>query len=318
MYKKIRQLVKEHTNYNVIGVSEEDTYVEFFVQEKLDEEELVNRIEDHTQTEWSEKDFLPKEIKTGWFKKKPVKVTEVGEVKIEADRNKYRPLLGGSEIRSENHPGVGTLGAFVEYKEFYGRPLVPNTGFNKIIKMLGYQTETKTALLTNSHVANPSVLNPTNPRFKQPGIWNVKYIGEFFYSEPMFDDRDNEFDTSLGKTHKDKNKEIIRVGKITGHRNPDKGERVHKYGRTTGYTRGFHKQSGVTMKINYGGEDGALWFDDLELFSNMSTNGDSGSVIVSVDDNNAVSLLFAGSSTTTIGIPIEKICNRLGITFPND
>lgn len=49
--------------------------------------------------------------------------------------------------------------------------------------------------------------------------------------------------------------------------------------------------------------------------SSFSAGGDSGSLIVTSDTAQPVGLLYAGSSTSTIGNPIADVVSALGITF---
>jgi len=99
------------------------------------------------------------------------------------------------------------------------------------------------------------------------------------------------------------NKAIKVIGEIKGFNEKLKiGEKVHKSGRTTGYTIG--RVTGLNAIVNVHYDTGIMEFKDQILFSNMSAGGDSGSVICDMNGN-ASALLFAGSNTVTIGNNIK-------------
>jgi hypothetical protein len=87
---------------------------------------------------------------------------------------------------------------------------------------------------------------------------------------------------------------------------------VKKCGRTTEYTTGTVNGLNVTVLISY--SKGTARFIGQVQFTDMSDSGDSGSLIVTQSGNNPVALLFAGSSTTTIGNPIQDVLSNFGVT----
>lgn len=91
------------------------------------------------------------------------------------------------------------------------------------------------------------------------------------------------------------------------------GMQVKKCGRTSEYTEGQVTGVNVTVLISY--SSGTARFVNQIQFSAMSEGGDSGSLIVTRSDNRPVALLFAGSSSTTIGNPILEVMNALGVNF---
>lgn len=96
---------------------------------------------------------------------------------------------------------------------------------------------------------------------------------------------------------------------------------VAKSGRTTGFTTGAISSISTTVSIKYptecGGHQGPTFTFTNQVVINSSTfsaGGDSGSLIVSNNSpscHQPVALLFAGSSTTTIGNPIGLVLTRL-------
>lgn len=89
------------------------------------------------------------------------------------------------------------------------------------------------------------------------------------------------------------------------------GMQVQKCGRTTNYSVGRIIAVGAVVDINYGGGRVARFRDQI-ITTNMSAGGDSGSLVVS-QDNEAVGLLFAGSSVATIVNQIQHVRSLLRI-----
>ncbi len=101
---------------------------------------------------------------------------------------------------------------------------------------------------------------------------------------------------------------------------PSVGLGVAKSGRTTGFTTGTIASINTSVSVQYtkdcgGGKKFVVSYTNQVVInsSTFSAGGDSGSLIVT---NNAqhspVALLFAGSSTTTIGNPIGEVLTKLG------
>lgn len=90
------------------------------------------------------------------------------------------------------------------------------------------------------------------------------------------------------------------------------GQLVQKYGRTTGLTKGSVNAVNAAIKVKYS-RGTAIFRDQIGISpSSFSGAGDSGSLIVTQSGNNPVSLLFAGSSTTTFANPIRIVLRQLG------
>jgi hypothetical protein len=84
------------------------------------------------------------------------------------------------------------------------------------------------------------------------------------------------------------------------------GMPVQKYGRTTKLTQGTVSGINATVLIQY--DTGVARFvGQVVVGGPFSDSGDSGSLIMTVSGNHPVALLFAGSSSTTIGNPIDKV-----------
>jgi Peptidase family S64 len=109
-------------------------------------------------------------------------------------------------------------------------------------------------------------------------------------------------------------------------RAPSVGLSVAKSGRTTGFTTGTIGSINTSVSVQYqascgSGKKFVVSYTNQVVInsSTFSAGGDSGSLIVTNDTNHQpVALLFAGSSTTTIGNPIgqvlTQVSNALGRT----
>jgi hypothetical protein len=109
--------------------------------------------------------------------------------------------------------------------------------------------------------------------------------------------------------------------------NPSVGLGVAKSGRTTGFTTGTIASINTSVSVQYQAQCGqgkkfvVSYTNQVVINSStFSAGGDSGSLIVTNNAaHNPVALLFAGSSTTTIGNPIGAVLttlsSALGRTF---
>ena len=106
-------------------------------------------------------------------------------------------------------------------------------------------------------------------------------------------------------------------------RAPSVGLGVAKSGRTTGFTTGTIASINTSVNVQYQrscgqGKKFVVSYTNQVVInsSTFSAGGDSGSLIVTNDTNHQpVALLFAGSSTTTIGNPIGQVLTQLSNTL---
>ncbi|MEA3360995.1 MAG: hypothetical protein U9R17_16540 [Thermodesulfobacteriota bacterium] len=110
------------------------------------------------------------------------------------------------------------------------------------------------------------------------------------------------------------------------------GQKVKKYGRTTGLTKGRVSAVNATVDVNYGSEPSNLIarFVGQIVISpgSFSAGGDSGSLIVfdgkaktAGDDRKPIGLLFAGSDRYTIANPISAVLDwfdELGVSIDGE
>jgi hypothetical protein len=99
---------------------------------------------------------------------------------------------------------------------------------------------------------------------------------------------------------------------------PSVGMAVVKSGRTTGFTSGTISSINTSVSVQYQrgcgqGKKFVVSYTNQVIInsSTFSAGGDSGSLILSSAGNNPVALLYAGSSTSTIGNPINEVMSKL-------
>ncbi len=107
--------------------------------------------------------------------------------------------------------------------------------------------------------------------------------------------------------------EILHAGSIAGVTEADLDMEVKKSGRTTGLTSGVIEQVDATVRVNFGAGKTALFTDQL-IAGAMSQGGDSGSVVLT-EDNDVVGLLFAGSINTTVINRIQNVFGEMDLTL---
>ena len=104
---------------------------------------------------------------------------------------------------------------------------------------------------------------------------------------------------------------------------PSAGLSVAKSGRTTGFTTGTISSINTSVTVQYQASCGqgkkftVAYTNQVVINSStFSAGGDSGSLIVTNNgSHNPVALLYAGSSTTTIGNPIGEVLTKLGTSL---
>ena len=99
-------------------------------------------------------------------------------------------------------------------------------------------------------------------------------------------------------------------------------QKVKKYGRTTGLTKGQVFAINATVNVSYGAPGVARFVNQIIIFpGEFSAGGDSGSLIVADgkgrnkgDDRKPVGLLFAGSTSMTVANPIDAVLAAFSVT----
>jgi hypothetical protein len=106
---------------------------------------------------------------------------------------------------------------------------------------------------------------------------------------------------------------ILEIGEVAGVAEARPGNMVQKSGRTTGLTNGKIKSVGTVLQVEMDREE-KVWFSDQVVTELISQPGDSGSLVLDME-NRAVGLLFAGSDKLTVINRISNVMDRLGFEF---
>ncbi len=222
------------------------------------------------------------------------------QVDIELLRNRVRPAQGGYSV-GHYRITAGTFGTAVTDSAPF--PGIPRRYY----------------ILSNNHVlANSNAARPGDP-ILQPGPVDggtlpADRIARLSRFVPIrFGGLPNLVDAAVaeGQFH-DLNREIYWIGYLRGVRLLNRiGDIVQKTGRTTNYTTGKVTNINATVNVNYGGGRVARMVRQI-VTTNMSAGGDSGSVLCDMQEN-AVGLLFAGSSSITIHNHMFYVQSLLGI-----
>jgi len=253
------------------------------------------------EIELSRDDVLPRsvnEIETD--------VVEVGEVRIQpaleatvANREKHRPVLGGLSISP-------------------GKFLLAGTGGLIVIR------DNQPFILSNNHVLRLSqIYNPDDrPQrgdyIRQPSFVDdgkpEDSIGELWDWVEVVFPGPNEVDCAIGKLKESFFARILGLGTPLGIAPAVINKKVFKSGRTSGITQGKITYTNVTISVDYGIKEAAI-FEDQIMSEPFAEAGDSGSIWL--DENNfVVGLHFAGSKACSIANPIAKVFEKLNLSLP--
>src|SRR5574341_1734107 len=210
---------------------------------------------------------------------------------------RVRDALGRVYILSNNHVLANSNGAAIGDPEYQPGPFDGGTAADQIATLSDFQLITFTSTANNTidaaiALSGTDVLDNATPADEGYGLPNSTIFGDA-NGDGLFDDP-----------------------------NALLGLNVQKYGRTTRLTHGQVPGINATVTICYAVSGfscikAARFVDQLVITpGGFSGGGGSGSLIVTDDANlNPVALLFAGSSTTTIGNRIDLVLNRFGVTI---
>jgi hypothetical protein len=261
----------------------------------------------------------------------PTDVVQVGEITAFGNTDRYRPAPGGVSI---GHYAItaGTLGVVVRDRATGHRLILSNNHvlansndaeLGDAIIQPGSADGGQTSTDTIAHLERFEPIRFTT----ESGTCSIAKlysdIGNFFArllgSSHRLDiirqqDEINRIDAALARPINDGDvlDEILEIGTISGVTEAVLGMQVRKSGRTTGFTTGQINLIDATVSVSYGIGRTAQ-FDGQLVAGAMSQGGDSGSLVVDANSNQAVGLLFAGSNATTIFSPIQDVLDTLQV-----
>lgn len=185
-------------------------------------------------------------------------------------------------------------------------------------------------ILSNNHVLARSGSATVGEDVSQPGLVDsacsvsaADVVADFSEAAPLGSSNVDAALAAVRSGDVNTTGEILAVGvPASTVANATVGRGVAKAGRTTGLTCASIGSASTNVKVQYqvgcnkGKKFTILYTNQVAINSStFSAGGDSGSLIVTSDTAQPVALLFAGSSTTTIGNPITDVVNALGVTF---
>lgn len=177
-------------------------------------------------------------------------------------------------------------------------------------------------VLSNNHVLADENRLPLGRQTLQPGpldggVASSDTIGVLARFEPIVDTALNRMDAALSAIEEESmiHPSSLHIGQISRSDEAALDMEVHKFGRTTGYTVGRITSVSTDVKVAY--ETGFFVFEEQILIrglgASFSAPGDSGSLILTRDENIAVGLLFAGSMNVTVANHLGPILDHFGI-----
>jgi Peptidase family S64 len=184
---------------------------------------------------------------------------------------------------------------------------------------------TTSYVLSNNHVLGLSGGANAGEDISQPGLIDNNcqiptIVADFTVAPPLGPSNVDAAVAQLRPGLMDANGEIEGIGVPSSVvRAPSVGLSVAKSGRTTGFTTGTIGSINTNVSVQYQrgcgqGKKFVVSFTNQVVInsSTFSAGGDSGSLIVTNDTNHQpVALLYAGSSTTTIGNPIGQVLTQI-------
>ncbi len=188
-------------------------------------------------------------------------------------------------------------------------------------------------IVSNNHVLADADTAIVGDAISQPGLVDVgcnasaaQTVANFSQAIPLHTGNVDAAIAQVVPGEVDTSGAILEIGNPASTIAPDDstavGRRVAKSGRTTGLTCAAIASVSTNVKVQYqrgcgkGKKFTVLYLNQVLVnSSSFSAGGDSGSLIVTADSVQPIALLFAGSSTTTIGNRISDVTSALGVSF---
>ncbi|MBX5187214.1 MULTISPECIES: hypothetical protein [unclassified Rhizobium] len=112
--------------------------------------------------------------------------------------------------------------------------------------------------------------------------------------------------------------DILGIGPPAGAKSAALNTIVEKFGRTSGYTRGYIESISTDLKVPY--DIGTILFHDQIAIRSIdalpfSEQGDSGALVLEQTTGIAIGLLFAGSPTVSFANHISDVLDSFGVNL---
>jgi hypothetical protein len=252
-------------------------------EQQTDTESVIILVTQKVPKSALSRDEIVAETATVDNKELPTDVQEIGHVEYH-HRSRHRPCLGGVS----GHVSRGRSGTL-------GSPLLIDEDGDPV-------------LLSNAHVvaregrSNDAVYQPSLP----DGGRRNDPIGVLKQSSGYDASVEPRSDSALVRVDPDDMRnDILGIGPLAGFREPAYNQTITKSGRTSGITEG--ELIGRDARVRISGA--RTPYIGLDVYSNMGTSGDSGSLFGVLDSNEfyATGLYFAGGSSRGLCIPMDAV-----------
>lgn len=262
-------------------------------------------------------------------------VIQVGELRaLQTPTSRWRPALGGVSI-GHYLITAGTLGGIVRDRDTGKRLILSNNHVlansnnanigDAILQPGPYDggkvaTDTIATLerfIPIQYRTSPSTCGIANLYVLLGNIFAIMLGSKHRLEVNKIDTQAvNQIDAALARPSDDSDilDDIRNIGTISGVVEAELRMPLRKSGRTTDFTTDQVRVLDATVTVDYG-EGRSASFEDQIVAGAMSQGGDSGSLVVHGDTQNAVGLLFAGSDQSTIMCPIQTVLDLLNVTF---
>lgn len=227
-------------------------------------------------------------------------VIETGKFYALQDRrDKWRPAPGGVSI-GHYEITAGTLGI----------PSIDNVTKRRVILSNNHVLANSDTIQNSRASKGDAVYQPG----KVDGGSSADTIAKLERWVKIDEVGNNKVDCAIAMPNADADlrDDILEIGTITGMTEATEGMAVQKSGRTTGLNTGTILDVNLTVNVNY--SQFTARFEDQIATGDMSSGGDSGSALCTMD-NKIVGLLYAGSAIRTIHCKIGNVANLLNIGF---
>jgi len=230
---------------------------------------------------------------------------------VSSHLKRVRPVCGGISVGPTNFLMAGTIGLPLVYKGNVPC-ILSNT---HVLAPYWYKTDPNAPPRWDEKYGIHVGANIRQPSQMDGGIEPDDYMAQLLDWAEISLDKPNQIDAAIAGLTVPAEATLLELGGYSSIADAQIGDQVTKTGRTTGVTSGQISALSVTMQVQYPHGVATMEGEVAIYGSGFSAAGDSGSAIVRKSDRAVMALLFAGSSTITLGVPIKAVFDRFGLSL---